>query len=98
MGVIEILVQAAELAAAANEINQAVETYKDAVEAAKSAAADLASKWEGESQVAFVRQQENAYGWHAKIITIVLDMISVIRKAIDLYNETEERVKNLIKQ
>ena len=92
-----LIVQAAELAQAANEMNQAMETYRDAVETAKSAAADLASKWEGATKDAFVEHQNKAYEWHNSIIQIVLDMISVIRQVIDLYNEMEDAVKNVVK-
>lgn len=97
MAIIELLVQASELIQAANDMNQAMETYEEAVEAAKSAAADLASKWEGATKDAFVVHQENAYTWHRGIISIVLEMISVVRKVVDLYNDMEDAVKNVVK-
>jgi len=96
MAVLELLVQAAELLQAANQINQAVETYEEAVETCKSAAADLASKWEGEAKEAFVAFQENAYSWWRQMIQIVRNMISVIRKVIDLYNQMEDAVKGVV--
>lgn len=94
---IQLLVQAAELIQAANDMNAAMEVYQEAVENAKTAAADLASKWEGATKDAFVVHQENAYTWHKQIISIVTDMISVIRKAIELYEQTEEAVKKVVK-
>jgi len=97
MAALEILVQAAELIQAANEMNQAMEIYEEAVETAKSAAADLASKWEGAAKDAFVVHQENAYNWHREIISIVLQMIDVVRKVRDLYEQTEQAVKNVLK-
>ena len=96
MAVLEILVQAAELIQAANQMNQAMETYKEAVETTKTAAADLASKWEGAAKDAFVKHQENAYNWHNKIIQVVLEMVDVIRKVIDLYNQMEDAVKSVV--
>ena len=96
MAVLEILVQASELIQAASEMNQAMETYEEAVEAAKTAAADLASKWEGAAKDAFVAQQENAYSWHKQIISIVTQMIGVIRKVVDVYNQMEDAVKNVV--
>ena len=69
---LELIVQASELIQAANEMNQAMEIYQDAVESAKSAANDLAGKWEGATKDAFVRHQENAYSWHKQIINIVV--------------------------
>ena len=91
-----MLVQAAELIQAANEMNQAMEIYQGAVENCKSAAADLASKWEGDAQKAFVAQQEHAYSWHTQIISIVRQMIDVVRKAVDLYNQMEDAVKSVV--
>ena len=97
MAIVELLVQASELIQAANQMNQAMETYQDAVETAKSAAADLASKWEGAAKDAFVNQQENAYTWHKSIISIVRQMIDVVRKVVDVYNQMEDAVKNVVK-
>ena len=87
-----LIVNWVELIQAANEINQAVETYNEAVDAAKNAAEDLASKWEGDARDAFVASQENAYSWHQRIIAVVRQMIDVIRRISEDYAETEERV------
>ena len=97
MAIMELLVQASELIQASNDMNQAMETYKDAVETAKTAAADLASKWEGATKDAFVAHQESAYNWHNQIIEVVLEMIRVIREVIELYNDMEDQVKNIVK-
>lgn len=97
MAMLEVLVQMHELIAAANKMNQAMETYQEAVENAKTAAADLASKWEGTAKDAFVTFQEDAYSWHKAIINVVRQMIEVIRKVADKYDEMENKVKNLMK-
>ena len=97
MAVMELLVQAAELIQAAAEMNQAMEVYEEAVENAKTAAADLASKWEGAAKDAFVAHQENAYSWHRSIISIVLQMIDTVRKVVDVYNQMEDAIKNVVK-
>lgn len=94
---LEILVEIAELAAAANELNQASQIYEEAVEAAKSAAAELASKWEGESKEAFVVHQENAYSWHKQILSVVRQMVEVILKAVDTYEEVRQTLVNIAK-
>lgn len=92
----QILVQASELLQAVAEMNQAMELYHEAVDTAKTAAADLASKWEGAAKEAFVVHQENAYNWHISIIGVVHEMIAVIRKAVDLYNQMEDAVKGIV--
>lgn len=94
---IKLLVQAHELIQAANEMNQAMEIYNDAVETCKTAAADLASKWEGATKDAFVVHQENAYNWHKQMMQIVKQMIDVIRQVVEMYNDMEDMVKNAVK-
>ena len=96
MGIGVLLVQAAELIQAANEMNQAMEIYESAVENCQNAAADLASKWEGETKIAFVEHQEIAYQWHKQILEIVREVIAVVRKAVDLYNTMEDAAKSAV--
>lgn len=98
MAVFELLVQAAELAQAANEMNQAAEIYREAVETCKTTAADLASKWEGDAKEKFVAQQENAYSWHQQILQVVRQMAEVINKAIEMYSEMEDAAKKIVGQ
>ena len=97
MAIVELLVQASELIQAANQMNQAMETYQDAVETAKSAAADLASKWEGAAKDAFVNDQENAYNWYVSLTDVVYAIIEEARRCIDRYREAEERLKGIMK-
>lgn len=93
----ELLVSAAELIAAANELNQANQIYEEAVEACKSTAADLASKWEGATKDAFVIHQENAYSWHKSIIQVIVQMVDIVRKAAEMYNQVQQTVTNIMK-
>ena len=97
MGLIELLVSAAEMLAALSDMNAAMDSYKEAVDAAKSAAEDLASKWEGASKDAFVAHEEDAYTWHNQILDVAKQMIETVRKVVDLYNSTEDAVKNIVK-
>ena len=92
----ELIVDAAELLQAANQMNQAAEIYEEAVETAKGAANDLASKWEGAAKDAFVAHQENAYSWYKQILNVVREMVQIIRKAVDLYNQMEDAVKSVV--
>ena len=48
------------------------------------------------AQKAFVAQQENAYSWHKQILSVVRQMIDVIHKAVDLYNQMEDAVKSVV--
>lgn len=92
-----LLVQATELLGAVRDMNKALETYNDAVEQCKTAANDLAAKWEGAAKEAFVSFEEDAYRWHHLILDVVRQMIDTIHKVIDLYENMENAVKNVVK-
>ncbi|MGN0802979.1 MAG: WXG100 family type VII secretion target [Candidatus Faecivicinus sp.] len=92
-----ILVQIAELSAAAAKMNEALEAYRQATGDVKTAAADLASKWEGAAKDAFVNDQENAYNWYVSLTDVVYAIIEEARRCIDRYREAEERLKSVMK-
>ena len=71
MEAMRLLVNAIELTQAAADMNKAMDVYNDAIKAVKEAAADLASKWEGDTQQAFVRNQDEAYKWYSSIELVV---------------------------
>ncbi len=89
MSFAELLVNAAEIAAALNAMNKAMEAYNDAVEQCNKAAEELASKWEGDAKDAFVQHQATAYSWYKQMIQTVLNMIQIIQQAIEAYTERE---------
>lgn len=92
----QILVELRQIQLAIADMNKAMELYRDAVEEAKTAAADLASKWEGAAKDAFVAHQENAYNWQLSIVVVVNEMIATIRKAMDMYEQMEAAVKIIV--
>ena len=96
MEAMRLLVNAIELTQAAADMNKAMDVYNDAIKAVKEAAADLASKWEGDTQQAFVRNQDEAYKWYTSIHQVVLSSIDTVKKVIDLYRQTEERIKSIV--
>ena len=94
---LQIIVQAAQLAAAAVKIMQARNTYEEATKAVKAAAEDLGSKWEGAARDAFVAEQQKAYVWHVDIIRIVTGFIDAINKAKEEYERAEQTLAGIIK-
>ena len=92
MGIARLIVDAAEIIAAVNAMNKAMDAYNDAVEQCEKAAEELASKWEGEAKEAFVQHQATAYSWYKQMIQVVLQMIDTIRKAVEQYEEMERTV------
>lgn len=92
----ELLVQVSELTAANNELNKATETYEEATENAKKAADELAETWEGDSQVAFVQHQDNAYRWSLQIVEILREMFRIIAEVIEEYRDAIARLKEAV--
>lgn len=97
MAVIEILVEIAELTAAANNMNSAKETYEGAIEDVHSAADDLASKWEGDGQVAFVADQAQAYTYYRSLVDIAMNIIQETRKVAERYRDHFTQLANKMK-
>ena len=97
MEAMKLLVNAIELTQAAADMNRAMEVYNEAISAVKAAAADLAGKWEGDTQQAFVRNQEEAYKWYTSIHAVVIYIIDTVKKVIDLYRQNEERLKGIMR-
>ena len=93
---VELAVDLAKLAAAEIKIQQALATYRSAVEKAKTAAAALRASWEGDAAQAFENEQANAYKWHLCIFDVIEAFISELEHAIQKYREYEERIKALI--
>jgi WXG100 family type VII secretion target len=92
-----LLVNAIELTQATAKMNQAMEIYNDAIDAVKSAAAELASKWEGDTKEAFVQNQDQAYTWYSSIRLVVMEIVDLVKKVIDLYQNAEERIKGIMR-
>ena len=97
MDAMRLLVNAIELSQAAAKMNEAMEVYNEAIEAVKAAAADLASKWEGDGQKAFVANQEEAYNWYTGIRGVVLYIIETVKKVVDMYQQAESRINSIMK-
>ena len=92
----ELLVELAELSAAAEEINKACTVYEETKDACKAAGDELASMWEGESQVAFVGYMENAFKWWFQMVLVVREIVATIKKVIEIYQTMEDPVKGIV--
>jgi WXG100 family type VII secretion target len=79
-----------EMQNSANKISQAAEAFLDAAEAVMAGANDLASEWEGDSQVAFVAEQEKANQWYKKMVDIVRTYVESLNNAAKTYQEADE--------
>ncbi|MBQ9719740.1 MAG: WXG100 family type VII secretion target [Oscillospiraceae bacterium] len=87
MAALEVLVDIAQLASAANNMNTALETYRGAIDNVNAAAQDLASKWEGDGQVAFVADQDAAYRWYNSLVEVTREMIAEAKRTVERYRD-----------
>lgn len=92
-----IEVTISELNNAASKIMQCASDYQSAADSLKSAADELAATWEGDSQVAFVNEQEAAYQWYTKMAGICERYAQAMYKAAEGYQSTDEDAASAIK-
>ncbi len=92
-----IEVTVSELQSAANNITNYANDYEAAAKALKSAADELASAWSGDSQVAFVTEQERAYEWYVKMAQICRDYAQAMNTAAQKYTDTDNEAASTIK-
>ena len=90
-------VTAEELRKAAHTIERSLEAYESANHAALSAGTDLAGKWEGEAQRAFVAEQEKARAWYKKMGEIVRTYTAAMEAAAKVYEAADLAASMLLK-
>lgn len=91
-------VTVSELQQAATNINTSADDYETAATALKNAADELASTWEGDSQVAFVDEQTRAYEWYRKMAEICRQFARAMQQAAQKYAETDAQATSTIRQ
>ncbi len=78
-----------EINACADKLTQALDQFRSATDAAKSAADTLASQWEGDAQVAFVNEQGRTNAWFVQMANIVEVYIQALHAAASAYEAYE---------
>ena len=84
-----IEVTISELQNAASNITQYAQDYKSAADNLKASADALAGAWEGDSQVAFVDEQEQAYNWYTKMAALCEEYADSMKNAATAYEQTD---------
>ena len=92
-----IEVTVSELQSAASKIQQYAADYKSSADSLKAAADQLASTWQGDSQVAFVSEQEQAYNWYIKMADICTQYAQAMEQAAQRYTETDAEAASTIR-
>lgn len=90
-------VTVSELQQVATNIRASADDYASAATALKNAADELASTWEGDSQVAFVDEQTRAYEWYKKMAEICRSFADAMQQAAQKYEETDAQATSMIR-
>lgn len=85
-----------ELRSAARKIEQNLSDYQQANDAAINAGMDLAGKWEGDAQKAFVQEQEKVRQWYGQMANVVKTYSTALTAAADAYLTADETARSSI--
>ena len=86
-----------EMQNAASKISQAAEDFLNAAGQTFSAAEQLGQSWEGDSQVAFMGEQQKANEWYKKMTEIVKSYVSSLQNAAKTYQQADSESASNIK-
>ena len=90
-------VTVSEMQNAANKISQAAENFRSAAQQVLNSAQQLSGTWEGDSQVAFLAEQEQANQWYNKVMEIVTTYVESLNNAAKAYQAADEAAAANIK-
>lgn len=88
-----VLVDIAQLSSAAKNMNTALERYRGAIDNVNASAKELASKWEGDGQKAFVTDQDAAYKWYNSLVEVTREMIAEANRTVQRYRDRIDTLK-----
>lgn len=80
-----------EMTNAASKISQAASDFLQVAGQVLAAAENLGSSWEGDSQVAFSREQANANAWYKQMVEIVNTYVDALNTAAKKYQEADDQ-------
>lgn len=90
-------VTVSEMQSAASKIQQAAENFLDAANQVFAGAEALANSWEGDSQVAFAAEQQQANQWYKKMVEIVNTYVASLNNAAKAYQQADSEAAANIK-
>lgn len=84
------------LRAAAKRLEGDATNFENASKAAKAAADALAANWIGDSQKAFVSEQEKAYGWYTEMTALARQYSAFLSRAAAEYEMSDAQASGVI--
>lgn len=92
----KVLAVPTEMEAAAKRVEESIQQYEQATADAKAAADDLASKWAGDAQVAFVQEQEKAIAWLKQMAETSKGYADALKKYAKELRDRDNQGKGII--
>ena len=86
-----------QMEAAANKISAQADEFLNTAKAVMSSAEELGGKWEGDSQVAFMQEQQQANAWYQSMVTLVQNYVTTLKNAAKTYQEADQQSASDIK-
>lgn len=84
------------LLSAAKRLETEALNYENASKVAKASADALAANWEGDSQKAFVQEQEKAYTWYIAMAELARQYSRFLTQAADTYRIADQQASGVI--
>ena len=78
-----------EMQSAANKISAEAQEFLNAAGQVFTSAQQLGASWEGDSQVAFMAEQQKANEWYKRMVEIVNTYVSSLQNAARIYQEAD---------
>jgi len=85
-----------EMQSAAGRISAAAQDFLASANQAMEAATALGDTWEGDSQVAFMQEQQQANAWYRQMVELVNTYVESLNNAARAYAEADEAARSNI--
>ena len=82
---------AEQMRSAAKKLESEALNYENASKAAKEAADQLTSKWEGDAREVFVSEQDRANTWYIQMAQIVRQYAQALDRAAQAYQTADQQ-------
>ena len=86
-----------EMQSAANKIAEQADAFLEAANKVMTSAQELGNSWEGDSQVAFQAEQQQANEWYKKMTDIVNTYVASLQNAAKSYQQADNEAASTIK-
>ena len=94
---VSFMVTVSEMRSAAGRISRAADDFERASQQVLQCAAALGDSWEGDSQAAFMAEQQRAHDWYVKMMRMVREHVRLLQDAAVKYQEADSSGAQIIR-